>query len=55
MILTQTKTPVARTLEAEEVSVPLTREMLKSLCFNCDNRRHCIWKEERKVTCEHFE
>ena len=36
-------------------SFPFTSEMLKSLCFNCDNRPHCKWKEERKIYCEHFE
>lgn len=30
-------------------------ELLKSLCFNCDNRFECKWKEQRKIYCEHFE
>ncbi|MDT0686023.1 hypothetical protein [Autumnicola psychrophila] len=33
----------------------VTQEMLKGLCFNCDNRRSCVWKENRKLYCEHFE
>lgn len=30
-------------------------EILKGLCFNCENRKTCSWKEERKLFCEHFE
>lgn len=32
----------------------LTQEMLKGLCFNCDHRKNCSWKENRKYFCEHF-
>lgn len=32
----------------------LTQEMLKGLCFNCDHRKNCTWKEDRKLFCEHF-
>lgn len=32
-----------------------TQEMLKGLCFNCDHRKHCTWKEDRKLFCEHFQ
>lgn len=27
----------------------------QGLCFTCDNRRHCVWQENRKQFCEHFE
>jgi len=33
----------------------ISQEMLKGLCFNCDNRRTCTWKEDRKFHCEHFQ
>jgi len=33
----------------------VTQEMLKGLCFNCDNRKTCTWKEDRKIYCEHFQ
>ncbi|MCB7480341.1 hypothetical protein [Christiangramia sediminis] len=33
----------------------VTQEMLKGLCFNCDHRKTCTWKENRKIYCEHFE
>lgn len=33
----------------------ITQEMLKGLCFNCDHRKTCTWKEDRKLFCEHFE
>ncbi len=33
----------------------ISQEMLKGLCFNCDLRKTCTWKEDRKLFCEHFE
>ena len=30
-------------------------ELFKTLCFNCDFRHNCIWKENRKMYCEHFQ
>ena len=30
-------------------------DLLKSLCFNCDLRHHCVWIETRKLYCEHFQ
>lgn len=33
----------------------LTQDILKSLCFNCDLRKSCSWKETRKLYCEHFQ
>lgn len=33
----------------------LPSEILKGLCFNCENRKNCNWKEDRKLFCEHFE
>ena len=41
--------------DLNDSSLPLTSEMLKSLCFNCDNRKHCTWKDDRKRYCQHFE
>lgn len=32
-----------------------SQEILKGLCFNCDHRKACTWKEDRKLFCEHFE
>jgi len=50
------------TKEKAKVSIPnknhhngVTQEMLKGLCFNCDHRKTCTWKEDRKVLCEHFQ
>ena len=40
---------------ANNLQLSVTQEMLKSLCFNCENRNACSWKEERKIYCEHFE
>lgn len=37
------------------IPVNLPHEMLKSLCFNCDNRSHCNFVEKRKIYCELFE
>lgn len=33
----------------------ISQEMLKGLCFNCDHRKTCTWKEDRKLLCEHFQ
>ncbi|UBZ07274.1 hypothetical protein LDL76_00845 [Salegentibacter mishustinae] len=30
-------------------------ELFKTLCFNCDLRHHCSWKDHRKMYCEHFQ
>jgi hypothetical protein len=37
-----------------ELAHSLPPEILKGLCFNCDHRTDCTWKEERKFNCEHF-
>lgn len=29
--------------------------MAEGLCLTCDNRRHCVWQENKKQFCEHFE
>lgn len=33
----------------------LPQDMLKGLCFNCDHRKTCTWKDNRKLFCEHFQ
>lgn len=30
-------------------------KIFSGLCFNCDNRGHCVWQENKKLKCEHFE
>ena len=37
------------------IPVRLPQDLLKSLCFNCDNRAHCSFVEKRKFYCELFE
>lgn len=37
------------------ITVNLPVDLLKSLCFNCDNRSHCSYVEKRKIYCELFE
>lgn len=42
-------------LEEKPPNLPLPdNDLLKSLCFNCDLRHNCIWKENRKLYCDHF-
>lgn len=36
------------------VASQLPQDVLKGLCFNCDHRKRCTWKENRKVFCENF-
>ncbi len=43
------------TFSQKEYHNGLTQEILKGLCFNCDHRKTCTWKENRKIYCEHFE
>lgn len=37
------------------IPVNIPKDLLKSLCFNCDNRSHCNFVEKRKIYCELFE
>ncbi len=30
-------------------------DLFKALCFNCDLRHNCSWKQHRKMYCEHFQ
>lgn len=53
MNLTKEKTQNNSYANSHQFNV--TQEMLKSLCFNCESRNTCTWKEERKIYCEHFE
>lgn len=32
-----------------------SKKVATGLCLTCDNRPHCIWQENRKQFCEHFE
>ncbi len=43
------------TPEMQQIPVNLPTDLLRSLCFNCDNRSHCIFVESRKIYCELFE
>ncbi|WP_157893315.1 hypothetical protein [Salegentibacter sediminis] len=48
--------PVTKVLEELPDNLPRPgNDLLKSLCFNCDLRHQCTWKETRKLYCEHFE
>lgn len=51
MTVLEKKAPGITEFTREEIP----SEILKGLCFNCDNRKTCSWKEERKLFCEHFE
>jgi len=43
------------TVKNKEHHNGVTQEMLKGLCFNCDHRKTCTFKGERKLYCEHFQ
>lgn len=48
--------PVGATVSKPQgIPVNLPQDLLKSLCFNCDNRSHCMFVEKRKIYCELFE
>ncbi len=36
------------------IAAQLPQDVIKGLCFNCDHRHNCSWKENRKVFCENF-
>ena len=55
MMLMKNYSPDTGEDSKNELSFRIPNEMLKSLCFNCDNRPHCVWKDERKIYCRHFE
>jgi hypothetical protein len=53
MDLTKEKAIAASPNHTDQQRLP--QEMLKGLCFNCDHRKYCTWKENRKLFCEHFQ
>ena len=30
-------------------------KIAQGLCITCSNRPHCVWLENNKLLCEHFE
>lgn len=32
-----------------------TRVVAEGLCITCSNRPHCVWLENKKLLCEHFD
>ena len=53
MNLIKEKMEVIGTTEGPLHNLP--QDLLKGLCFNCDHRKSCEWKNNRKIYCEHFE
>lgn len=49
------KERVKSTIPNEKLHNEVPQEILKGLCFNCDHRKTCTWKEDRKIYCEHFQ
>ena len=33
----------------------LSAQVKVGLCINCDRIDYCIWQEDRKVSCEHYQ
>ncbi len=29
--------------------------LTKGLCITCDRKAHCIWAQNQKIYCQHFE
>lgn len=53
--MTLIKDKVIEAIPKKEQRNGISQEMLKGLCFNCDHRKYCTWKEDRKLFCEHFQ
>lgn len=30
-------------------------QVKSGLCINCEKNNYCIWKEDKKVSCEHYQ
>ncbi|WP_175545979.1 hypothetical protein [Salegentibacter echinorum] len=49
-------TTAAAILAEESINLEAAgSELFKTLCFNCNFRHNCSWKENRKMYCEHFQ
>lgn len=33
----------------------LRTQVVIGLCINCDRNNYCIWQEDKKVSCEHYQ
>lgn len=43
------KTDQSFTLKPEKLKIA------QGLCITCSNRPHCVWLENNKLMCEHFD
>ncbi len=30
-------------------------KLTKGLCISCENNSHCLWRQNDKIYCQHFE
>lgn len=33
----------------------LQHQVKIGLCINCDRNQYCIWQENKKISCEHYQ
>lgn len=45
--------PIESATSNSEIKYPI--HLTDGLCGVCDNRGHCVWVENEKLYCEHYE
>lgn len=48
------KSPLQR-LKDSPAEIKEVKVIASGICVDCENRLHCVWQENSKYLCEHFE
>lgn len=46
---------ITPTEEDVDFEVDYSLNFAEGLCVICENRNHCVWVENKKIYCEHYE